>query len=1374
MLFGFFHRGGIEQWSYAIAADIAAQGGQFIRFTNDDVDFKNRTIVGEVWEDGDWVKKQSRFPDVIRNFELKKRADKILNSVPYSLGPIVRKNDQSELFNHAHTISKYIPETLIIDENCSVINNIKKWGAGLLKPSRGRLGQGIIFIKTIGENFEINDDGDIQILSENEFNKYLEPYYLPDAIPYIVQQFAAGTGPQDRYFNIRVIVTKSGDGDWHPCNFLISLLAKKGSIIANRDVGAKNIDLDSYLNYRYGDDTSKIYDELFSSAVQISRVLDDSVDKTAEEIALDMAIDNSGNIWLHEANWRGGLWLFDEDIGIYRHGGSNLKRIGLQSKAGNNIQRAEAVNIAIENREEILEYCSKESNCKFTDGVTFGIELKRNTEEIPSLVSSAITYGLPILSVSSSSSFRATQRVVPFGVEAISEQIPTAHLPFVISKGGACVYDPKADSSYAKWINDELFKTDLIDSLDLKYGFSLSSEFLKYTIKENKKDLNVSKLDMFVIEGLEYSLKDRKNWEQKWLDAAYEMEQALKYNTIEGWGFSLSTKTIFNDNYTDPIYLLGLLKKRKYKLPTVFYLDIDVSYNHKDIGKLLKRIDKLNLQLVISLPAKKLAKKQWNESHKCVPVELIKEIKRYAKKGQIILCPAETKKDIIETLSLINNIDNLDDKSTIFKKLGNPWFINDKQKVVQYLGKISMKKEVKQTKKEQLKFKKRMEALATMSKFDHRQLFRFFVDGRFNEKYKGWSGYEANEQGSVPGLLSAYCYVLDNFDISKGLNSTYIRQLHALCMKNVITKNPKSAPGDMRYLEAGFNIFSHYSTVDSIGEIIDIRKGDGTPLFHTRGFEKTADNFTAQGVFESLKEKKRLKFRPWYPVLTNEQKNGLNDPGDLSRFYKVKHFVQESFAVRIDEIVHHYNDEIKKVSNNEETLIAISRVVRNLEMLHPFPDGNGRAFVAILMNHLLLFNGFLPAVLFDPNIDIELSVKEFAQEMKVGMANTKLLLKDPTAVVYKYSISQSSQEDIKAFEILSKDLVTRLSPYSDLNFDVDSFETNNFKASYIYLTPSRIVQLTKGSWMNANENTLSTLRFESIQIDHIDSPNQLFFFRNIKTWIESTGDDPLKYIERLSQNGVTAIVVDDISIAKESSIPALYVDDIDDALAVLGRATRREINCKAIAVVGSTGKTTTKTTLNHILNEQIEVHSMVGNDNKTPYTMVSLSNLRLTDNLEINEIAVATRPNPASYRSRGVAPDIVLLTNLNLLQDSDSFENSIQSFAAIVDGIKDGGVYLINSQCEYLDDLIDAIMDRKEVSIQTYGILDDDIAKVIEAKFDKNNMVWDIKANIIGDVISYKVKGSASYLPISSVGMLLAIANLGYDVKEAAKQFLTI
>ena len=71
-----------------------------------------------------------------------------------------------------------------------------------------------------------------------------------------------------------------------------------------------------------------------------------------------------------------------------------------------------------------------------------------------------------------------------------------------------------------------------------------------------------------------------------------------------------------------------------------------------------------------------------------------------------------------------------------------------------------------------------------------------------------------------------------------------------------------------------------------------------------------------------------------------------------------------------------YNTEIKQVSTDQEILMAISRVVRNLEMLHPFPDGNGRTFVSILMNHLLLYNGFLAAILADPNIDIELSVKK--------------------------------------------------------------------------------------------------------------------------------------------------------------------------------------------------------------------------------------------------------------------------------------------------------------------------------------------------------------------------------------------------------------
>ena len=235
MLIGFLHRGGLDQWSYAIMADVAAQGADVMRFTSQDVDSTRRLIVGEQWRDGRWVKALYRYPDAVRNFEFRDdEQDKVLAVLPYSLGRHLRKDEQLALLAKLPQVSAFIPVTLDFEAHIDVLALVRKWGGAILKPARGRLGQGIVFIRACHLDYELEVDGERRHITHDELRVYLDGFVERAGRSYVVQQFAASTGPQGRYFNVRIIMQKSGDGDWHACESPLSLLARQGSVVANR------------------------------------------------------------------------------------------------------------------------------------------------------------------------------------------------------------------------------------------------------------------------------------------------------------------------------------------------------------------------------------------------------------------------------------------------------------------------------------------------------------------------------------------------------------------------------------------------------------------------------------------------------------------------------------------------------------------------------------------------------------------------------------------------------------------------------------------------------------------------------------------------------------------------------------------------------------------------------------------------------------------------------------------------------------------------------------------------------------------------------------------------------------------------------------
>lgn len=68
----------------------------------------------------------------------------------------------------------------------------------------------------------------------------------------------------------------------------------------------------------------------------------------------------------------------------------------------------------------------------------------------------------------------------------------------------------------------------------------------------------------------------------------------------------------------------------------------------------------------------------------------------------------------------------------------------------------------------------------------------------------------------------------------------------------------------------------------------------------------------------------------------------------------------------------------------EKRLLAIARLIQNLERLHPFRNANGRTNI-LLMNKLLTEWGFHPAILDDPNEAPFLSVTEWRDKIRKGM-----------------------------------------------------------------------------------------------------------------------------------------------------------------------------------------------------------------------------------------------------------------------------------------------------------------------------------------------------------------------------------------------------
>ncbi len=647
-----------------------------------------------------------------------------------------------------------------------------------------------------------------------------------------------------------------------------------------------------------------------------------------------------------------------------------------------------------------------------------------------------------------------------------------------------------------------------------------------------------------------------------------------------------------------------------------------------------------------------------------------------------------------------------------------------------------------------------MSSIKILKGFDKSQLWRFFVDGRFHKKYNGWVGYEAGEKGSIQALLNGFSFMLDNFDLSGGLKGTYLRELHKVCMLNVETSNPKSSPGDIRYLNSGMPFFAKSTTYEHLLEVFEMRTNDGTALFNHQKYEKTANELDVDEIYAFMRKEGKINYRNWYPNFDYTLQNALEGKNSLHAFYQAKHTVQMLIISKMEDIIERYNQNIKQAKTDEEKLEIIALVPREMELLHPFPDGNSRTFSCITLTHLLLYHGFTPAILENPNLDNEVSLSQWVKEVERGMDRTKELLATPNKRIFDYSILDMENRDRDKFLAMAAELINKIDTQKE-----------------IYLTPQRIKKITKGEWIKqgCDENQ----RYTGVGTYGTYARGNIYFAIAIKDWIKEK-KNPYEELKKVLAKGIKALVLDDLSYAKGINVPVLLVQDCFTAFKQCAVQVRQDKNPYTLLITGTEGKTGAKVQFHHLLNKQIKTHAVLNSANTEIPVLRSLINLEADDEVEVNEVSVGSDEAYRVERSVMVNPDLCFLTHIgpNHMDMHKTIENIMVAKSSVVEGLREGGKCILNSKIEHYPKLLNAIKNRKpDIPILTYGTLGSDTATLINQVFDSQRFGWNVDAKIDGKNIHYFVPMFQQHAPLASVGVLLVIKEMGYDIHQAANDY---
>ena len=194
------------------------------------------------------------------------------------------------------------------------------------------------------------------------------------------------------------------------------------------------------------------------------------------------------------------------------------------------------------------------------------------------------------------------------------------------------------------------------------------------------------------------------------------------------------------------------------------------------------------------------------------------------------------------------------------------------------------------------------------------------------------------------------------------------------------------------------------------------------------------------------------------------------------------------------------------------------------------------------------------------------------------------------------------------------------------------------------------------------------------------------------------------FIEEAIQKNVRICVVSDkkiISAEFKEDVGFLIVDDTLKAYGDLAKFYRQQFKIPAVAITGSSGKTTVKELAAHILSQSFKVLKNRGTENNligVPKTILQLEKAHEVLVLEMG----TSLPGEIGRLSSIIAPQVGVVTQIGLahLEGFGSQESIKEEKLKVLDQLERGGTLIFNGQDPFLRDVKSGVHKILRVGLQ--------------------------------------------------------------------------
>lgn len=292
----------------ALVKEGQKQHANTIFFTSEDINFETKEICGDILVNGNWKKTTCGFPDVIHNVQITSRHHqsiterKLRRVIPFTSFGVGNKFSLPKIMVKHKRFAKLLVPFQMINNIDIVFDYLSSEKIAVLKPILGARGESIYFVQKKGNRFLVSEHRHEKIYNYDNFYAWIESKILNKKFSYMIQRYIECHTKDREPFDIRAHMQKDGKGNWIITK-IYPRIGSKHSILSNISRGGRTENLKTFLIEEFGSNTGENHNkELRKLSLDLSKYLDRIHNFSLDEIGLDLAIDNTGRFWLHEAN----------------------------------------------------------------------------------------------------------------------------------------------------------------------------------------------------------------------------------------------------------------------------------------------------------------------------------------------------------------------------------------------------------------------------------------------------------------------------------------------------------------------------------------------------------------------------------------------------------------------------------------------------------------------------------------------------------------------------------------------------------------------------------------------------------------------------------------------------------------------------------------------------------------------------------------------------------------------------------------------------------------------------------------------------------------------------------------------------------------